>query len=217
MSIQKIGGGTMIKRNSGKVLLFFTVLICVGCICTNVLGGGTDEDPAQNTPTFTSESGSVFVSVGTEEVPATTEPPAAGAPPDRCPYFVNKEVKYVFHTLVEGDEIMIMYVYMEGGWPGTELVMAGDPGPYEYHATFGRLESIHCNFLEYPNRLYCTFPLSKSYYNTAQHFKLYVVGCLEPIVEHTYLSIMVETKPPAPPAPEPEPEPTIPPSCSCHP
>jgi hypothetical protein len=204
----------MIKRNSGKLLIFFTVLICAGCICTNVLGGGSEESEAINTPTFTPKSPPI-VSVGTEEIPATTEPPAAGAPPDRCPYFENKEVKYVFHTLVEGDESMTMYVHMEGGWPGTELVMPGDPGPYEFHATLGRLESIHCNFLEYPYRLYCTFPLSKLYYNTAQVFKLYVLGCPIPIVEHPYLSIMVETLPPSAP---PKPEPTMPPECAiCKP
>lgn len=197
----------MQKQNAIRIFLVFAVLFTVASLC----GNGSGEDEAENTPTFTPEP-PPGVSVETEEVPPPTEPPA-GAPPDRCAYFENKEVKFVFHTLVEGDEFMVMYIYMEGGWPGKELVMPGDPGPYEFHATFGGLESIHCNFLEYENRLYCTFPLSKSYYNTAQHFKLFVEGCPEPIVEHTYMSIIVKTLPPAAPTPVP----TMPPSCDCHP
>ena len=192
----------MQNQNAIRIFLVFAVLITVASIC----GNGSGEDEAQNTPTFTPKPPQAL-SVATEEV---LPPPV---PPDRCAYFENKEVKFVFHTLVEGDEFMVMYIYMEGGWPGKELVMTGDPGPYEFHATFGGLESIHCNFLEYENRLYCTFPLSKPYYNTAQHFKLYILGCPIPIVEHTYLSILVETLPPgAPPA-----MPTMPPSCECHP
>ena len=90
--------------------------------------------------------------------------------------------------------------------------MPGDPGPVEYYATIGGLESIHCNFMEYEGRLYCTFPLNKTYYNTAQKFDLFIEGCPVPIFGHPYLSIMVETQPPDPKPDEPEEMPCT----ACH-
>lgn len=193
----------MHKQNIIKIFLVIGVLVTLASICPSSNGNGSNAGEATDTYAPPNPGPPVVVAV-TDEVPLPTQPPPL-SPHDRCTYFENKEVKFIFHTMVEGDDSMTMYVYMEGGWPGNELMMPGDPGPYEFNATFGNLESIHCNFLEYENRLYCTFPLTKSYYNTAQVFKLFVNGCSIPVVEHQYLSIIVETKPPVPQPPPPPP------------
>jgi hypothetical protein len=189
----------MDKRNSIKLLFALGILVITACVVTNKISGFTDQTKPTNTPTFTVKS-QPFVFVGTEEVPAETvpptEPPPVDTSPDRCTYFDGLDVTFTFHTIVEGDETMTMYLNIPGGVPGLEKPMPGDSGPFNYSATVGRLESIKCNFREYANRLYCVFPLRITYYNTAQQFDLFLEGCDTAVFSHDYLTIPVETLPP---------------------
>ncbi len=190
----------MDKRNSTNLLFAFGMLITAACVCTNVISDVTGQSKPTNTPTFTSQQSTPYVVVGTEEAPISTEPPTVpppeAAPPDRCNYFDGLEVKFVFHTIVEGDETMTMYLNISGGVPGLEKTMPGDPGPFNYSAKIARLESIKCNLREYADRLYCVFPLEKIYYNTAQKFELFLEGCDTPVFSHDYLTIIVKTETP---------------------
>jgi len=186
----------MDKRYSIKLLFALGILVTAACLCTNVTGGVLPKPEVTNTPTFTSQS-TPYVFVGTEDVPVVTEPPTIPppepAPPDRCAYFDGLDIKFTFHTIVEGDETMTVYLYVPGGVPGLEKEMPGDTGPFNYSATIARLESIRCNLREYANRLYCVFPLEKIYYNTAQQFDLFLEGCDTAVFSHEYLTIPVET------------------------
>lgn len=189
----------MDKRNSTKLLFALGMLVTVACLFTNVIGDVTGQSKPTNTPTFTAPS-TPYVVVGTEEVPVGTEPPTVPPPettlPDRCGYFDGLEVKFAFHTILEGDETMTMYLNITGGVPGLEKVMPGDSGPFNYSAKIARLESTRCNLREYANRLYCVFPLEKIYYNTAQKFELFLEGCDTPVFSHDYLTIIVTTETP---------------------
>jgi hypothetical protein len=189
----------MDKRNSIKLLFALGILVTAACLCTNITDSVLPKPAATNTPTFTSKP-SPGVFVGTEELPAATVPPTVppptATPPDRCAYFDGLEVKFTFHTIVEGDETMTMYLNITGGVPGLEKVIPGDSGPFDYSATIGGLWSIKCNLREYANRLYCVFPLKTTYYNTARKFDLFLEGCATAVFSHDYLTIPVKTQPP---------------------
>jgi len=197
----------MRNRNILKIFIAFGVVVSVACLCSNFPTGSTPPPDPENTATFTPQS-----PTDTATPTPTVEAPVVAAPADRCGYFEGVDMSFIFHTMVEGDETMTMYVHMPGGVPGLEKEMPGDPGPYLYSAMIGGLESFHCDFYDYEGRLYCVLPLNKPYYNTAQKFDLYVEGCDISIFGHPYLSIIVETQPPVPEPPDPEP------SCpECHP
>lgn len=189
----------MDKRNSIKLLFSLGMLVTAACICTNAISDVTGQSKPTNTPTFTSQS-TPYVFVGTEDAPVLTEPPTIPppepVPPHRCAYFDSLDIKLTFHTILEGDETMTLYLNIPGGVPGLEKEIPGDSGPFNYSATIGRLESIKCNFREYANRLYCVFPLKLTYYNTAQQFDLFLEGCDTAVFSHGYLTIPVETLPP---------------------
>lgn len=194
-------------KNEVKFLIALLSLVLVATLCRNFPTEDTFtetsavKEPGENagrgeeaTPTYTIVPPDIS---GGEELEVTFTPtPEEAYVPDRCAIFDTIEMKFILYSLTTEELSLTMYVRMYGGVPGLELTIPGDPGPWEYYATLGALESVECKMEGYAERLYCYFALHPTYHNTAQPFNLYVNGCDEPIFGHPRLSIISFTPTP---------------------
>jgi hypothetical protein len=182
----------MNKKFWGVVIVFSTALILAACFAD--INPREVADIVSKTQTAMAQQGGAPPAAGDTEAPEETQPPGPPEPPDRCDLFDPEQNTFVIHTIKWGDASFVMYVKLPGDVPGLAVPVEGDDAPWIYEATIGGLESIGCRTYEgdiYKGRIYCVFPINKSYYNTAQPFALMVNGCDTPIASHPYLSLVV--------------------------
>ena len=173
----------MNNRNLIKILLVLIILIGSSCWCLE----GDPDAGMELTPKPVAS-----------DTPTPSTPLMEAVQIDHCAQFETMEMNLVIHSIKEGDKSFTMYVKMTGGVPGLEKLFEGDESHWEYSAKIGGLESVRCSFEAYAERLFCFFPITQGYYNTAQPFSLFVNECDEPIFGHPNLSLIVEMAPEPP-------------------
>jgi len=82
-----------------------------------------------------------------------------------------------------------LYFKIEGGIPGLGLEIPDDPGPWEYSARLGNIESYKCSLQGFDDRLYCMFTLPQGTPGTAQDLALFLDGCDDPVLFLSRVSI----------------------------
>ncbi len=122
---------------------------------------------------------------------AAQPPPPPPAPPlsDRCKPFEDLEISLILLNIPAETMILPLYFKIEGGIPGLGLEIADDPGPWEYNALLGSVESNLCSLQGFDDRLYCMFTIPDTVSGTAQNLILFINGCEDPIISLPQVSI----------------------------
>jgi len=91
-------------------------------------------------------------------------------------------------------ENMLLPVYLKtAGVPIPGQNPGEEPQPGDYYATLGEIQSNLCGLQGFEDRLYCTFNLTKGMPGAVVEYKLFRVGCPDPI--HTQPKILLPELP----------------------
>jgi hypothetical protein len=116
--------------------------------------------------------------------------------PDRCNQFDSQNAKLTMLDIPYGStELVVIVEYPHPIW-GLEEAIPWDDRPWEYTATLGNAVAEKCTYRDYPGQLYCTFNLTKDYFNFAFPLSVMVNFCVDPIFYHKAVSVMAPEPPP---------------------
>jgi predicted outer membrane repeat protein len=124
------------------------------------------------------------------EIPDPTPTPTPEfSSSNRCDLYEEEGIALTMLDITPGTTVQTIFLTIPGGVPGLELVIPGDPGPWQYSATLGSAMAEECTYEGYAERLYCTFELSPAALGTVQELFAFVNDCDEPFFHHQRVSI----------------------------
>lgn len=132
-----------------------------------------------------------------DQTPPPPPPPPPQAPSsssnsestERCNLFGEPEISLVLLNTPAETMILPLYFKIEGGIPGLGLDIPDDPGPWEYNALLGSIESYICSLQGFDDRLYCLFTIPTTMPGTVQDLFLFLNGCDDPVISLPGVSI----------------------------
>jgi len=124
----------------------------------------------------------------TDSVPQPP-PPLAPSLSDRCLLFGELGTSLILLNIPTETMLLPLYFKIEGGIPGLVLDIPDDPGPWEYNALLGSIESFKCSLQGFNDRLYCMFTIPTTMPGTVQDLFLFLNGCDDPVISMSAVTI----------------------------